>query len=106
MRTATTSAGRLFFVTVEGDAATVRDYMVAAHVYLSLLEEQFDNALDLISSFRAANAETTLGPGHLTVEEMDSASRWMEAHRHADGSARLLLSNPEKQRFVFQLGAR
>lgn len=106
MRTTITSSGRIFFVLVEGEAATVRDYMVAAQVYLSRLEEQFDNALDLISSFRAANAEGTLGPGHLTDEEIESARRWIYAHEHADRTARPLLSNPRTQRFAFRLGAR
>lgn len=106
MRTAITSAGRIFFVLVEGEAATVRDYMVAAQVYLSLLEEQFDNALDLISSFRAAMAEATDGPGHLSDEQMESAKRWLYAHEHADRVARPQLSKPRAQRFVFRLGAR
>lgn len=104
MRTAITSSGRIFFVQMEGEPATVRDYMVAAQVYLSLLEEQFDNALDLISSFRAASAEA--GSGLLTDEELESARRWHYAHAHADRVARPLLSNPKSQRFVFRLGAR
>ncbi len=106
MRTAITSSGRIFFVEVEGDPATVRDYMVAAQVYLSLLEEQFDNALDLISSFRAGYAEANLVSGVLSEEEAESATRWHYAHEHADRVARPLLSNPRAQRFVFRLGAR
>lgn len=106
MRTAITSSGRIFFVLVEGEPATVRDYMVAAQVYLSLLEEQFDNALDLISSFRAAMAEATDGPGHLSEEQLESARRWLYAHQHADRVARPQLSKPREQRFVFRLGAR
>jgi predicted NAD/FAD-dependent oxidoreductase len=104
MRTATTSSGRIFFVHVEGEPATVRDYMVAAQVYLSRLEEQFDNALDLIASFRAASAEAN--SVLLTDEELESARRWLYAHEHAERVARPLLSNPRSQRFVFRLGAR
>ncbi|MFM9925302.1 hypothetical protein VLK31_20090 [Variovorax sp. H27-G14] len=106
MRTAITSSGRIFFVEVEGEPATVRDYMVAAQVYLSLLEEQFDNALDLISSFRAGQAEAAQVPALLNDEEAESATRWHYAHEHADRVARPLLSNPRAQRFVFRLGAR
>ena len=94
------SGGRALNVRIEGTPGTVKDYMVAAHVYLVRLEEQFNTPLRLIAAYRAAEKELEAGRSKLTAREIDLSSRWLHAHESADHIARTLLSDPLNQRFV------
>jgi hypothetical protein len=98
-----TSGGRMFSVLIEGAPATVKDYMVAAHLYLAALEAQFPSATRLLACYRAWQRESTEGRSVLTPREIDLTSRWLDAHHAADRNARATLSDPANQQFVFQL---
>ena len=106
MKDLVTSGGRLLSVSVEGGQPNVQDTMVAAVVYLHLLEESFSTAEQLVSCFRSWTEDNQRGPGNLSDEQLERSRRWMEAHHHADRSARKFLSDPDKQSFRLVLRTR
>ncbi|MDO9357850.1 MAG: hypothetical protein Q7T70_02505 [Polaromonas sp.] len=95
-----TSGGRALSVRIEGAAGTVKDYMVAAHVYLTTLEHQFRTTGRLIAAYRASRRELEAGRSMLTLQELDLTSQWLNAHEAADRAARTFLSSPQVQRFI------
>jgi hypothetical protein len=99
MRSISTSGGRVFSVSIEGAQPTVKDMMVAGHVCLTHLEEQFPNAHQLLSCFQAWSEESERGPGNLPDDQLARARRWSIAHERAARSAGVWLSRPGDQTF-------
>jgi hypothetical protein len=103
MKNLCTSAGRLYSAAVEGAQPTVKDTMVAAHVYLISLEEQFGSAHQMLACFRAWTAGVLERPGDVSDEQFDRSKRWRDAHDRADKVARRMLSEPNTQTFSLRL---
>ena len=95
-----TSGGRALTVRIEGAPGTVKDYMVAARLYLLSLEEAFETTTRLMACYRAAQKELEAGRSMLTPREIDLTSHWQEAHAFAEQRARPSLSDPQHQRFA------
>lgn len=105
MKNLSTSSGRLFSASIEGSQPTMKDTMVAGHVYLSSLEERFKTAQQLIACFRAWEQNKGARPGDMTDDQIERAKQWQNAHDYADGIARSWLSNPRGQSFALKVAA-
>lgn len=104
MKNLLTAGGRLFSATVEGAPTTLRDAMVAAPLYVRLLEEDFACAEQLLLCFRAWRDDTQ-GPVNLCDQQLARVRRWAAAHARAVATAQQWLSDPDRQAFRFQLAA-
>jgi hypothetical protein len=105
MKSSSTSAGRVLSASIEGGAATVRDIMVAGHIYLSALEERFNSLQHLLMCYQAWQQHDALRPGDMDDEQLDRVKQWLHAHTHADGIARQWLSDPDSQFFRLRMTA-
>lgn len=104
MKDLLTAGGRLFSATVEGAPTTLRDAMVAAPLYVRLLEEDFSSAELLLLCFRAWRDDAQ-GPVNLCDQQLERVRRWAAAHARAGEVAEQWLSDPDRQSFRFQLAA-
>lgn len=84
---------------------TMKDTMVAGHVYLSSLEARFDTAQQLVACYRAWKQNESAQPGNMADDQLEPAKQWQSAHDYADGIARPWLSNPRGQTFALKLAA-
>jgi hypothetical protein len=103
MKNIATSGGRLFSASVEGGPTTVKDVMVAGHVYLSALEDQFKTSQQLLACHRAWTEQLLRSPGEMADDQNERVKQWITAHDRADHAARKWLSAPSSQSFVLRL---
>lgn len=103
MKNLLTAGGRLFSATVEGAPTTLSDAMVAAPLYVRLLEEDFSSA-ELLLCFRAWRDDAQ-GRVNLCDQQLERVRRWAAAHARAGEVAKQWLSDPDRQSFRFQLAA-
>lgn len=103
MKNLTTQGGRLFSVVICGTPPTLQDTMVAASVYIQILEELFPTAQQLLACFAAWAEEREGGRATLSDEQLRRAKKWVVAHEHADRIARPWLSSPTLQTFLIQV---
>lgn len=104
MKNLRTTEGRLFFAIVEGAPVTLRDAMVAAPLYVQLLEEEFASVEELLLCFRPWRDDTQ-GLVNLCDRQLDRVRRWAAAHARAGEAAGHWLSDPDRQSFRFHLTA-
>jgi hypothetical protein len=94
-----TSGGRLLSVEILGSRPTLQDTMVAADLYLRLLEESFSDAEQLVSCVEAWAEDDLRGPGTLSDEALARCKLWTKAHALAQRTASTWLSDPAHQSF-------
>lgn len=103
MRNLTTVGGNLFFASVQGTSPTLQDTMVAASVYVRVLEEQFPSAQKLLSCFAAWAEDAESGLSASSDDQLHRAKQWIAAHQRADEAARPWLSDPGGQTFLLRV---
>lgn len=103
MRKLLTHGGRLFSVSIEGASPKLQDTMVAASLYLRVLEEEFSDAGQMVSCYYAWLRETTQEPDRDLEDNLGQSVKWVDAHHAADRVARAWLTNPDRQSFKLHL---
>jgi hypothetical protein len=106
MRNLLTDGGRLFSVSIEGTRPNLQDTMVAASLYIKLLEEAFSDAAQMLSCYAAWLREDIQDRDHYSRVDSNDAEKWMNAHHAAERAARAWLSDPSNQSFKFRLRER
>jgi hypothetical protein len=84
-------------------APTFRTPMVAASLYLRVLEEEFSDAGQMVSCYYAWLPETTQEPDRDSEDNLGRSVKWVDAHHAADRVARAWLTNPDRQSFKLHL---